>query len=50
MQASFTATSVSNSVPLVNLLGPAAKACLQFQDRASCNAVANLCVLQLYNP
>ncbi|KAJ9523189.1 hypothetical protein QJQ45_024081 [Haematococcus lacustris] len=48
-QASFPTTSVSSSLPLTNLLGPSAKACFVGQDRAACNAVANLCVLQNYN-
>ncbi len=48
-QATFPDTTVAPSVPLANLLGPAARACLVGQDRAACNAVANLCVLQLYD-
>lgn len=47
-QASFPSTTVSGSVPLSVLLGPSAKACFEGQSRAACNAVANLCVLQLY--
>lgn len=44
--------TVSQSQPLVELLGPSALSCLQGlgADRAACNAVANLCALQLYDP
>ncbi|KAF5827901.1 Meckelin [Dunaliella salina] len=48
-QASFPSTTVSGSVPLAVLLGPSARACLEGQSRSACNAVANLCVLQLYS-
>lgn len=44
--------TIQQSEPLVNILGPAAYSCLlgQGADRASCNAVANLCALQMYSP
>uniref|UniRef100_A0A7S3QKR7 Meckelin n=1 Tax=Dunaliella tertiolecta TaxID=3047 RepID=A0A7S3QKR7_DUNTE len=48
-EASFPSTTVSGSVPLAVLLGPSAKACMEGQSRSACNAVANLCVLQLYD-
>lgn len=48
LQATFPSISVPNSVPLNVLLGPSARACLEEQSRRACNAVANLCALQLY--
>jgi hypothetical protein len=43
---------IAQSQPLIDLLGPSAQSCLQGRgtDRAACNAVANLCVLNLYDP
>eukprot|EP00798_Chlamydomonas_sp_ICE-L_P019884 gene19884-26587_t len=41
---------VPNSYPLSTLLGPAALACLTTPySRQNCNALANLCVLQMYD-
>ncbi|KAK9819713.1 hypothetical protein WJX72_001576 [[Myrmecia] bisecta] len=39
---------VAPSQPLATLLGTSAAACLQLADKAACNALANLCVLQMY--
>ncbi|GFR52700.1 hypothetical protein Agub_g15327 [Astrephomene gubernaculifera] len=43
--------TIQQSEPLVDLLGPSALACRQGMgaDREACNAVANLCVLTLYD-
>ena len=44
-----TAVSVKQSAALAPLLGEAADGCLAAADRDACNALANLCVLQLYD-
>ena len=45
-----TTLTVANSAPFVSLLVPSAVACLRSGNRTACNAVANLCVLQMYSP
>ena len=44
------AVVVEASAPLARLLGPAARRCMDDGERRGCNAVANLCALQLYSP
>lgn len=43
---------IAQSQPLMQVLGPAAYTCLLGlgNNREACNAVANLCALQLYDP
>lgn len=43
------AYTVPQSLPLVTWLGPAARTCLDADSREGCNALANLCVLQMYS-
>lgn len=43
------AYTIAQSWPLANLLGPAARACINAGNREGCNAVANLCALQMYS-
>lgn len=43
------AVTIPQSLPLASWLGPAARACMDAGDRAACNCLANLCVLQMYN-
>jgi hypothetical protein len=40
---------IEASAPLEQLLGPSARACMDDGGREGCNAVANLCALQLYS-
>jgi hypothetical protein len=40
---------VSSSQPLVDYLGPSARACMDARNAEGCNSVANLCALQLYD-
>ena len=43
--------NIQQSKPLVDLLGPSALMCKlgQGEDKAACNAVANLCALTVYD-
>ncbi|GBF95222.1 meckelin [Raphidocelis subcapitata] len=41
---------VDSSAPLERLLGPAARECMDDASPRACNALANLCALQLYSP
>jgi hypothetical protein len=41
---------VDSSAPLERLLGPAARECMDDGNARACNALANLCALQLYSP
>lgn len=43
------AYTIAQSWPLVNFLGPAARTCMDADSREGCNAVANLCALQMYS-
>lgn len=43
------AYTIPQSWPLVSLLGPAARSCMDAGDREGCNALANLCALQMYS-
>lgn len=40
---------LSQSTPLTRWLGPSARACIVAESREGCNAVANLCALQMYS-
>ena len=46
---SQTTITVDNSAPFVDLLDSATRGCYDDGNRTSCNALANLCVLKLYN-
>jgi hypothetical protein len=40
---------IQASAPLAARLGPAARECMDDGSRQACNALANLCTLQMYN-
>lgn len=46
---STTTVSVPGSQALVSLLGASANDCRDTDNRRACNALANLCVLQMYS-
>jgi hypothetical protein len=44
------ALTIAQSLPLATWLGPSARACMDAGSREGCNALANLCALQMYSP